>query len=233
MASLCCLYHRRFFLLHGISSVSMRLCARVKSQGTLCNMEFTRRLKRQHVQSYLAISIQHRQTNTLHYRSKSSRSLRYRLDGYIARNFKNQRSIFGTLLDPLADKILISSLAISLAYVGIIPVPLTALFLIRDVGLITASVLVRYQSLPPPKTFRQFWNVRYATTEIKPTVIGKINTVLQLGLVMSSLAAPLVDMVNHPLLQMMWYLTATTTVASAVSYMVSKDAVKILKHRQQ
>lgn len=103
-------------------------------------------------------------------------------------------------------------------------VPLTALFLIRDVGLITASVLVRYQSLPPPvsgqqyrlgctaaisidslqKTFRQFWNVRYATTEIKPTVIGKINTVLQLGLVMSSLAAPLVDMVNHPLLQMMW-----------------------------
>jgi phosphatidylglycerophosphate synthase len=43
------------------------------------------------------------------------------LDGYIARHFKNQRSMLGTALDPFADKFLISILTISLAYIRIIP----------------------------------------------------------------------------------------------------------------
>lgn len=44
----------------------------------------------------------------------------FQLDGYIARNFKNQTSALGTALDPLADKLLISFLTISLTSVGLI-----------------------------------------------------------------------------------------------------------------
>lgn len=43
------------------------------------------------------------------------------LDGQIARRFPSQRSMFGTMLDPVADKFLISTLFVTLAYVGLIP----------------------------------------------------------------------------------------------------------------
>jgi len=39
------------------------------------------------------------------------------LDGYIARKF-NQKTVFGTILDPMADKLLMSILTVSLAYTG-------------------------------------------------------------------------------------------------------------------
>lgn len=43
------------------------------------------------------------------------------LDGYIARTWPTQKSALGSALDPLADKILISILYISLTYADIIP----------------------------------------------------------------------------------------------------------------
>ncbi|KAK3738559.1 hypothetical protein QZH41_009645, partial [Actinostola sp. cb2023] len=72
------------------------------------------------------------------------------LDGYIARNFKNQKSVFGTILDPVADKVLISTLTISLTVAGLLPIPLTALILGRDLLLIIAAFYFRYKSLPSP-----------------------------------------------------------------------------------
>jgi cardiolipin synthase len=43
------------------------------------------------------------------------------LDGFIARNWANQKSALGSALDPLADKVLISILYISLTYADLIP----------------------------------------------------------------------------------------------------------------
>ena len=43
------------------------------------------------------------------------------MDGYIARNCPNQASALGSILDPLADKLLVSILTISLATVNLIP----------------------------------------------------------------------------------------------------------------
>lgn len=43
------------------------------------------------------------------------------LDGYIARTWPTQKSALGSALDPLADKILISILYISLTYADLIP----------------------------------------------------------------------------------------------------------------
>ncbi|KAF7239847.1 Cardiolipin synthase (CMP-forming) [Varanus komodoensis] len=48
------------------------------------------------------------------------------LDGFIARNWANQKSALGSALDPLADKILISILYISLTYANLIPAQVTA-----------------------------------------------------------------------------------------------------------
>ncbi|CAH3046319.1 unnamed protein product [Porites evermanni] len=72
------------------------------------------------------------------------------LDGFIARNFKNQKSVLGTILDPLADKILMSVLTVSLTLVSLLPVPLTALILSRDALLIGYAFYLRFKSLPSP-----------------------------------------------------------------------------------
>ena len=49
------------------------------------------------------------------------------LDGWIARNFKSQASKIGSFLDPMADKILIATLFLSLTYMDLIPGKYTVL----------------------------------------------------------------------------------------------------------
>lgn len=53
------------------------------------------------------------------------------LDGYLARRFKWE-SEFGKLLDPLADKCLILSTLLALAFANLLPMWLVGLLLIRD-----------------------------------------------------------------------------------------------------
>ncbi|XP_044300096.1 cardiolipin synthase (CMP-forming) isoform X2 [Varanus komodoensis] len=131
------------------------------------------------------------------------------LDGFIARNWANQKSALGSALDPLADKILISILYISLTYANLIPVPLTALIVLRDIALIAAVFYVRYKTLPPP-----------------------INTVMQLILVAASLAAPVFNYVDSVYLQSLWCITAFTTTASAYSYYhYGQKTVQVLNNK--
>ncbi len=63
------------------------------------------------------------------------------IDGMIARNF-NQVSRLGMYLDPMSDRLFIAASVIGLAIRGLIPIPLLAIVLARDVLLLTV-VLVR------------------------------------------------------------------------------------------
>lgn len=74
------------------------------------------------------------------------------LDGFIARNRANQKSALGSALNPLADKVFISILYISLTYADLISVPLTYMIISRDVLLIAVVFYVRYRTLPAPRT---------------------------------------------------------------------------------
>ncbi|XP_014767834.1 uncharacterized protein LOC106867467 isoform X1 [Octopus bimaculoides] len=151
------------------------------------------------------------------------------LDGYIARNFANQKSMLGTALDPLADKILVSFLTISLAAVDLLPIPLLLVIVGRDIGLIGVSFYIRYISLPPPKTLKRYFDVTYATAQLNPTLLSKVNTGIQLTLLAACLAAPVMGFVDHIYLQALWYLTATTTILSGFGYILArKDVVKFL-----
>ncbi|XP_027571736.2 cardiolipin synthase (CMP-forming) [Pipra filicauda] len=140
------------------------------------------------------------------------------LDGFIARNWANQKSALGSALDPLADKILISVLYVSLTCANLIPVSLTSMIILRDVALIAAVFYVRYKTLSPPRTLSRYFNPCYATAQLKPTFISKTNTVVQLILVAASLAAPVFNYVDSIYLQTLWCITAFTTVTSAYSY---------------
>ncbi|XP_063297566.1 cardiolipin synthase (CMP-forming) [Pelobates fuscus] len=151
------------------------------------------------------------------------------LDGYIARNWANQKSALGSALDPLADKILISVLYVCLTYASLIPVPLTVMIILRDIALIAAVFYVRFKTLPPPRTVSRYFNPCYATARLEPTFISKMNTAVQLILVAASLAAPVFNFVDSVYLQALWCITAFTTAASAYSYYrYGQETVKIL-----
>ena len=72
------------------------------------------------------------------------------MDGLIARKVPGQASSLGSFLDPLADKVLVTALYLSLTYVGIIPPALTSLVVSRDVLLVYAGLYIRYMSVAPP-----------------------------------------------------------------------------------
>ncbi|XP_005105658.1 probable cardiolipin synthase (CMP-forming) [Aplysia californica] len=153
------------------------------------------------------------------------------LDGYITRNFKNQRTALGTALDPLADKLLISFLTVSLTSAGLIPVPLTVLILGRDAGLIAGSFYVRYTSLAPPRTLSRYFDVSHVTAKLYPSLISKVNTAFQLSYVACTLASPVFDFVGHPWLQALMYTTATTTFLSGADYVLTwRKRLKIIKN---
>lgn len=71
-------------------------------------------------------------------------------DGFIARNWPGQASRLGSFLDPMADKILVGSLVISMSCADLLPLWLTGMILFRDVFLIAAGFVIRYISLPQP-----------------------------------------------------------------------------------
>ncbi|CAK7213709.1 hypothetical protein SCUCBS95973_001891 [Sporothrix curviconia] len=167
------------------------------------------------------------------------------LDGWIARRW-NLHTVVGSVLDPMADKVLMTVLAVSLAAQGGLPMWLAVLVLGRDVGLGIAAIYYRWVSLPPPKTFTRYWDFSLPSAEVRPTTISKYNTFLQLALMGATTAAPVLATSDgmaaallggpydlYPALTVMQYVVAVTTVWSGASYVYSKDAVKILTQKSK
>lgn len=149
------------------------------------------------------------------------------IDGWIARRW-NLQTVVGTVIDPMADKTLMTILTVCLAIKGALPVWLAGIILGRDVGLGIAAIYYRWISLPPPKTFARYWDFSLPSAEVHPTTISKYNTALQLALIGATTAMPLVTIDITAAMTAMQYLVATTTVWSGASYIYTKDAVKIL-----
>lgn len=154
------------------------------------------------------------------------------LDGFIARSFPSQQSAFGTALDPLADKLLVSTVFVSLTYVELMPMVLTALIISRDVLLLSAGFYVRFISLPRPKSLRRYFDPTIATAKMFPTTISKVNTAVQLAVVGLSLGAPVLNYVDSFWLQCCWWTAGITTIWSGLSYVTQKNTYEVLGRRK-
>jgi cardiolipin synthase (CMP-forming) len=86
------------------------------------------------------------------------------LDGLLARKL-HQRTTLGLYLDPIADKLLLSTLFVVLTHVGLIPRYVTVLVFSRDLGILLIATL-----LFATNTLRDF----------RPSLLGKGNTVIQI-----------------------------------------------------
>ncbi|GAA5940151.1 cardiolipin synthase [Sporobolomyces koalae] len=150
------------------------------------------------------------------------------VDGYLARRY-NMGTVLGSILDPAADKLLMTTMVISLTMRGMLPMPLAVLILGRDVLLILSAFYFRYASLPPPKTFKRYWDFSIPSASVHPTTISKYNTFLQLVLVGTTTVGPLLPFaIEQPLTVLQW-IVAGTTVWSGLSYVGSGSAIKYLK----
>lgn len=151
------------------------------------------------------------------------------LDGQIARRWPSQKSAFGTALDPLGDKILITVLTLTLAKVSLLPLPLAVIIVGRDALLILAVFYLRYRTCPPPLTLKRYFDPTLVNTKLNPTTISKANTVLQVAVICMTISAPIFELSQHPALYAVWGLTGLTTIWSGLDYIFNKNTVQILK----
>lgn len=127
------------------------------------------------------------------------------LDGLLARRL-NQKSALGAYLDPIADKLLLSSSFFILAIKGKIAWWLTILVLSRDVLILTTAAVILLVS-----GYRRF----------PPSLSGKITTTVQILLVFVVVCAavfeqPYLEVVR----QVFIYLVAAFTLVSGFHYSV-------------
>lgn len=112
------------------------------------------------------------------------------LDGELARRFDWQ-SEFGATIDPVADKLLVFTLAVLLTVKGHVPLWLALIVVLRDVVILAGAAVYR---------------VLFGHLDVSPTWISKVNTALQvviLGMVLLALCAfegisPVMDAIVEP-----------------------------------
>ncbi len=104
------------------------------------------------------------------------------LDGLLAR-WLSQQTKLGLYLDPIADKLLLSTLFLVLTHVGLVPRYVTVLVFSRDFGILLISTL-----LFATNTLRDF----------RPSLFGKLNTVVQIAALLAILAERAVPGARFP-----------------------------------
>ncbi len=125
------------------------------------------------------------------------------MDGLLARLLR-QRTMLGQYLDPVADKLLLSSLFLALTRMGILDLRVTVLVFGRDIGmLLSAAILYKMAKL----------------RDFRPSMLGKANSfsqVVAIGVVLLNLIyqRPWVAMTRAAMLDA----TILLTVASGFHY---------------
>jgi cardiolipin synthase len=131
------------------------------------------------------------------------------MDGLLAR-LLHQRTMLGQYLDPVVDKLLLSTLFLVLHHEALISRRVTVLVFARDLGIMVVGAIL------------------FATTSIrnfKPSIFGKANTVAQI----LALAAVLLCQFYGPnwvVLLRQWALTATVTLTVLSGFLYAWRVVR-------
>lgn len=123
-------------------------------------------------------------------------------DGFIARALK-QKTEFGTILDPIADKLLLMSAYITLSIANLkelitIPPYVMIVVISRDVIIVLGSIMI--------------YMIK-GSLEVSPSIVGKITTFFQMMTIVSVL-------VQFNYSAIVWNIAVTLTIASGIDYLV-------------
>lgn len=132
------------------------------------------------------------------------------LDGMLARAM-DQKTVFGTIVDPIADKLLLVSAYICLAFTHGVPPYVVIIIISRDVILVVGAVVV------------------YMVThdlKVRPSAVGKMTTFFQMLTVISVL-------ISFDYSYIIWNVAAVFTAISGVDYMIKGSRLFSENHGSQ
>ena len=134
------------------------------------------------------------------------------LDGYLAKRF-GWTSDLGRFLDPLADKLLLVTVFLTLVWIGLVPLWLAITVVVRDVVIVGGAIAYR---------------VLVGYVEGHPTPVSKLNTLMQLSFVLAVIAAAAWRNVPRPLVVAIGAATFATTVVSGIDYVLTyaREAIR-------
>jgi cardiolipin synthase len=127
------------------------------------------------------------------------------LDGFLAKQF-DWTSRLGAILDPLADKALLVTCYAALTWVGLLPVWLLVLVVVRDLVIVAGAVI---------------YNFRIERLEADPTLISKLNTVLQILLVLLVITQQLSDWFAPAWQTVLIYAVTVSVIWSGLDYVIT------------
>ena len=125
------------------------------------------------------------------------------VDGFLAKRF-GWKTELGAYLDPLADKVLIVSIYVSLGITGVIPLWIVILVVSRDFMIVGAIILSWLIDRP---------------LQIKPLMISKANTAAQIVFACLVLGSHGLGIDIEPVLTMVMVLVAVLTLVSVALYL--------------
>ena len=127
------------------------------------------------------------------------------LDGWLAKNF-GWTSRLGGILDPIADKLLLVTVIVMLAVCGLVPVWLAASVVLREVVIVGGATAYHFL---------------IGRLDAHPTIVSKLNTLVQLSFVLLVIAAAAWAAVPRPLVIALGAATFVTTVVSGIDYVLT------------
>jgi cardiolipin synthase len=127
------------------------------------------------------------------------------LDGYLAKRF-HWHSRSGALLDPIADKLLVAGTFVTLALTGHLPIWLAAIVILRDVVIVGGAMAYNFLVRP---------------VEGQPTRISKLNTALELLLVLFVISRAGFGWPDQITITMLGAAVLVTVVISGIDYVWS------------
>jgi cardiolipin synthase len=127
------------------------------------------------------------------------------VDGFLAKYY-GWTSRLGALLDPVADKLLLVTSYLALAWVGLLPMWLLALVVLRDLVIVTGAVV---------------YNFHIQRLEAEPTVISKLNTLLQIVLVLLVIVHEAWGWGQSGWIDVLIYAVAVTVIWSGTDYVIT------------
>jgi len=138
------------------------------------------------------------------------------LDGWLARHY-NWRTRLGGILDPVADKALMISTLVVMGLRDLMPWWLVAVIILRDVIILAGAAAYQWVT---------------SHLEMQPSVISKVNTVMQITLVLAVMWNAGVSALPGLLLDGLVILVLITTVLSGIDYVVRWTALTIENKRR-
>ncbi len=125
-------------------------------------------------------------------------------DGFLAKRYGWQTGL-GAILDPAADKLLLVTVFVTLAYVALVPVWLMVAAVMRDVVIVGGALAYRYWIGP---------------LIVRPSIVSKLNTLCQAAFILAVVAKVEFSAPPAPVIMALGALVFVMAVISGIDYVL-------------